>query len=924
MQHTVQQKVRAVGQRARWLVRWEGLSRWAIVVVLVVLAACLLDWGLRFREHGVRWIVSTAVLGATMWSAWRWLLPAARFGPSDLEVAQWMERGAPEFQNRLSSAIAFLDQPADDPLAGSAELRRAVVAEAEVQVAGYDAARCLDRSGPRRAVLGWLAVSLLAGGLLATDFAWFWLRQRSFQSWPSSVLALARLAAPWSPLEWPRWNMLQFKRGPELLALGGDFEAEVVDQRGHLPDVVEIEYWFEGDPPDQVQRKLMKPMPDGAMLHRLDNVTRPFRYRAVGGDHRHMAWTSLRLVEPPRVAAHQLVLHPPEYTGLPSGDSGPRIEALVGTRIAVRGTTTRPVRQVRLRVDQDPRAGRVPVRLGEDGRSFTIAVEDDWVVRESGSYWFELRDEQGLSGGDEKKWEIRATQDQPPAVSLETPAGNLFVTPQSQPLIKAVAKDDLAVQRVELRYLRSDETQSGEQSVTLLEGPAEPSPRPSPEMAGDKQLVELRWDLTQLAGLEPGDWLDLHVAASDYRPQWGQSSTRRLTLISRDELDERLAQKQAQILAQLGDVLRLQTAARSQTRSLEIQLDEAGRFEKRDLDQLRGGELNQRQIQHALSDASDGVPARVRQLVEELESNRVDSPEVLRHMNELSAQIARLNRDTLPRIQQGLVETLKAARQRLEENPDETAPDRATAEPLRRAGQGQDQVIAALEEMLGELTQWDNYRRFAREVSRLQREQQEVRRDTDQLRLDTLTKELPDLTTQEVADLKRLAQRQVELARQLDKVQGRMQEMQTELRPADPLAAETLGDALDTARRLALSGQMRESGRSIESNRVGQAAQQQEQITEGLEELLDVLANRRVHELDRLLNQLHRSAEDLAQLRQDQAGVREQLAGAEQNPDAAARQMELQQGAAAEQQLAERTAELARRLERLQAPESGR
>ena len=72
------------------------------------------------------------------------------------------------------------------------------------------------------------------------------------------------------------------------------------------------------------------------------------------------------------------------------------------------------------------------------------------------------------------------------------------------------------------------------------------------------------------------------------------------------------------------------------------------------------------------------------------------------------------------------------------------------------------------------------------------------------------------LTAQDKANLKRLAERQLELARQVDKTQSRMAEMQAELRDAEPLAAETLADALEIARRTAISGQMRESGRDIE------------------------------------------------------------------------------------------------------------
>ena len=62
---------------------------------------------------------------------------------------------------------------------------------------------------------------------------------------------------------------------------------------------------------------------------------------------------------------------------------------------------------------------------------------------------------------------------------------------------------------------------------------------------------------------------------------------------------------------------------------------------------------------------------------------------------------------------------------------------------------------------------------------------------------------------------RKLSQRQLELARRLDKIQSRMEEMLVRLEASDPLAAGTLADALDTARRLAIGGRMREAAAQL-------------------------------------------------------------------------------------------------------------
>ena len=123
--------------------------------------------------------------------------------------------------------------------------------------------------------------------------------------------------------------------------------------------------------------------------------------------------------------------------------------------------------------------------------------------------------------------------------------------------------------------------------------------------------------------------IEFWIAASDYRPQSGQSPPRRLTVISAEELEDRVAARQAYILGQLAEVLRVQREARSQTKSLEIQLDTAGQLNPSDVNQLQAAELNQRQVGKLLSDPQDGVQALITGLLDELASNRIDSPEIV-------------------------------------------------------------------------------------------------------------------------------------------------------------------------------------------------------------------------------------------------------------------------------------------------------
>jgi hypothetical protein len=430
-------------------------------------------------------------------------------------------------------------------------------------------------------------------------------------------------------------------------------------------------------------------------------------------------------------------------------------------------------------------------------------------------------------------------------------------------------------------------------------------------------------------GLQPGDQITFHATATDYRPNAAKSEPRRLTVITPEELTERIAARRGSILAELTRVRQMQTRSRGQVEDLEIRLGEVGRFGQLDLDHLRGAELNQRQVDHTLTSPSDGVPMHVLGLLADLENNKVDSPDVIRQMHALLDEIERLKREHLPGIGRELTSTIKAAQVHLEEQPPAapdqppTPPDPAMVDSLAAAGRHQLQVLASLDRMLDRLGQWDRYRRFHGLITRLLRDQEELSGDTNQLAARTLTRHVEDLLPQETADLKILARKQFDLARQLDGIQQGMEQAVAGLRETDPLSAETVSDALHQARQLDTTGRMRSAAAHIQQNQMGQAARRQEQVAQDLREILDILANRREHELGRLIKQLREAERELGEMAQRQEGLRKSIESAQNMANEAQRRRELQRLSAQQEELEEQAGRMARRLERLLAESAG-
>ena len=953
----IELKLERVRTRVRLLVALHGLSWIAGAVITAAMVLGLADYLTRSPDRGLRMISSLALLAVVGWTCYRYLYLGLVTRLGDLELASRLQRRFPSLGDGLSSAVEFLVQPEDDPTAGSVALRRAVIAQTTADCDGLDFRHCIEPAPTVRAALSTLVICLTALSLLVLDPL-------------SSGIAAVRLVNPLSHVTWPQTYRLVLCEEVTRVARGQVFEVEVVDQSGiKLPSDVRIHYRLENpDGTEARESELMRfvdgtiaarrengttdpKRQKGVMVARRENVTRPFSYRVEGGDDHSMPWIPVEVVDPPTLESVSVTLTPPDYTGWPPERAEKNIRALVGTRVEIRARSTKPLESALLCLEG---GGEIQAQLGGEA-SCQVAV--GFVVESSGACWFRLTEltddfpsvghgnappngQEGLTGGSDTRWEIRAVPDVPPTVSIEQPAGNVFVTPHAVVPVQVAAKDDLAVHRIELAFSRSDRPEENDSLLPLYVGPD----RVEPQAGGLSSGVELghnlvpppyNWQLSEL-GLRPGAQITFHAIATDYRPGTGKSEPRRLVIITPEELTERIAARQASIISKLSRVLEMQRQSRRQVGDLEIRLGEVGRLSQLDVDHLRGAELGQREVSHTLSSRSEGVPMHILSLLADLENNKVDSPDIQRQMHALLDEIDRLARQHLPVIGRELTSAIKAVQVRLQDQPADDAstapnehknqtapPDPAVVDPLAAAGRHQDQVIASLEQMLDQLGEWDRYRRFHSEISHLLRDQEEHHRSTKQLGGRTLTKELDDLLPQESADLKILARRQFDLAHQLDNVQQAMQRAGEQLRQSNPLFAETVSDALYRARELAVSGRMRSAGGDIQQNQMGQASRRQEEIIQNLREILDVLANRREHELGRLIKQLRDAESELAEMAAKQEGLRKQIEEAERLPDEAERGRQLERLSREQEQLEEQAERMSRRLERLLAESAG-
>ncbi len=973
--HPLRHKIAQLRSRLRQLLLLYGVSATVAAVVGATVVLGTADYLLRLRDPGVRVLSSIALLAAFGWTAYRYLYRPLAERLADTEIALRLKRRFPELGEQLAAALEFLDRPDDEPVAGSPALRHAVIDRVWRRARALDFRRALDPRAALRAAGLTLGACLAATILIALDPV-------------SARIAVARLANPVSPPAWPRQTHLGLRRAVDRVARGQTFEVEAFDRNGaRLPDDLQIEYrLFFPDGTTIVEREPMRRRGPHTAFARRESVTRPFAYRAVGGDDHSMPWIAVDIAEPPAVEELALRLSPPAYTGYRPYTGEKHLRVLEGTTLAVAGRVNKPLDSLLLHL-----GAREPIAMSLDERGLQFRLptegEPEPVIDTSGTYWFELVDREGLRS-ETPPWELQSFPDPPPSVTLEQPSGSLFVTPDAVVPVRVAAKDNLAIRRIVLNYRadlgrsqfshgglsqfprhNGDATQSNDGSaatmglssshpgkespsppdaptgeIVLFEGPAQaPSPaegRPSPlDNPGDLRTAETRWPLGPL-GLQPGTQLTLTATADDYRPASGESVPVRLSVITPRELEDRIAARQNQILAELRRALEMQRRSRAQVTELAVRLDAVPQLSRSDLDHLQAAELTQRRIENQLTGSRESVPAYVADLLADLDNNRIDRPDMRRRMQTLLAELDGLARDHLPPIRHEFTTAIKFAQAEDASTGGTWPANPAVAPSLAAAAEHQDRVIATLEQILDDLGRWDNYRRFYREVGRLLREQEDLGGRTADAGRRTMGRDPRSLPPADMAELRVLAAAQLELARQLDRLGAEMDQAARQLDATDPLVADTLDHAVDEIRRRALSGLMRTGSGHLEQNRIGQAVEVQETIRTILQDVLDILANRREHELERLVERLREMEAELADLARRQAeaaaGFRaaaeeaaEKGSGAfsRNGPeDASQKRLRtpflLESLGARQEELAEETARTTRRLERLLAREA--
>lgn len=664
--------------RIRLLTLVSGLGWMSVAFLGGLLVTGTLDWLLHFDDSGTRLVLGIALLGLSGWMLWRQLIAPLRVTLSGPFLASRVERRFPGLNNRLLSAVEFLDHRLDAKL-GSTELQQAVVGQALEDLVRIEPGDVVEAKAIRNVTI--------AGGLVFLVAALVVLIRPS-----EAATSVQRMIFPFSHIPWPRAVELKLVRSdlspvdfvpdqPILIARGDTLELYVENERGRLPERVWFEYQNENDGPilrDSLRQTTVRD--ETGRVHEMAVIswiaTRgTLLFRASGGDDQVMPFYRVEVVPPPGIESLQVTVTPPPYSRqvvqvLP--DEVGHVQGLLGTKIEVVARADKRLKSASLRVGDQ---SAVPLELQEDEQGFKATFE----IKEVGvsNYWFELTDTEGFTDREAVRYELRGMADSIPEVVIEAPGSDVLLTSEAELPVQVLAKDDLALRQVRITYQVGEDEQLKTiplfTSSSDLNATSEPSTtsdqvEPPAERSGGPQRhqASFQWKMADL-NPEPGMKIIFRAEATDDYdlgpPHVGKSVPRSITIVSGEQKQKELAMRVSDLLEDLKQATQLQKRALQQTEELQTQLDNVGELRPQDFDQLQRTELDQRQAASRLTHSADGVETQAQQLLEEFQANRLKDDATEQRLERVVGELGNLGRETLPEAERALMQAQKLAEQ---------------------------------------------------------------------------------------------------------------------------------------------------------------------------------------------------------------------------------------------------------------------
>ena len=700
--------------RCRVYLALQGLRRLLFVVVGLALAQLLLDRCFRLSVDQ-RAVPAAAITLVGLWVLYRHVAAPLLRPLPNAYLAALVDRAHPRLCDQLATAvqlagdvqmaIGVADDAARLPRGASPDLIREVLRQACLAARGTGFLEVLDH---RRAVRR----SAASVGLLLLVVAAFAQLPGTMGTWFARNWLLQDVAWPQRTYIWPDG----FGPDGRRRLARGDVAEITATVRGEVPATAVLE-WVTAS--GRTGHEAMSVVGDTQLVASIGQLSEDVRFRISGGDERTREFV-VEAAERPRVTRVVARITPPAYTRLEPVviEQQTVLELLHGSTLELVAELSKSVRAARFLAADGTDVPCEWTRGGPDAASPSARVA--WAEPASGTYRFDLVDDDGLTSQNAVRYTLKVVPDRPPTVQLQLSGAGELITPQAELPVELVSEDAYGLGAVRLHV------QMGSQAERTIV--------PEGFAAGERKLSKRLVLSVAAQRAAPGDRLRVWAEAADLAPGAPNVATTpvmTLRVVARDEFVTEMARRELLLRQEFERLRTVQRGLQESLRQMVAGLATEG---------PRPGPISQRLAGLSRQQAEQGarcdtIARAFEQILLEMQVSRVAGATDERRITErVVLPLNHLAHDTIPAAGAALGALARTA----------------SAEQQQACAEHQATTLREMDEILANMLEWEGYREAIAALQEVIQDEKDIRQET----LQTLERQLDDMLGPEASDEK--------------------------------------------------------------------------------------------------------------------------------------------------------------------------
>lgn len=547
---------------------------------------------------------------------------------------------------------------------------------------------------------------------------------------------------------------------------------------------------------------------------------------------------AIDVVDRPRVAAIELNLFYPKYTGLSPetiDENNGSFSAVVGTRASIRIKTNLPIETADLLFAD---SSQQPMKLDDRGAQTTLLVES------SKAYQFELTDHLGEKNPDPIEYFITAVPDEYPSIDVLYPGFNVNLTEDLSLPFKLHIYDDFGFSSLVLKYRLVTQGRQTDETVAVLHYSEDITTE------GD---IEFNWDVSRF-DIYPGDYIIYHFEIADNDLISGPKVTSTRQYLARlPSLEEIIAQTEKESVERITATEQLLKTGHD----LSKRLEEAMRKIEAESQQPKNSDWQQKKELESIANKNMEMMAES----ERLSKNMSESLEKMRENSLMSRQIMERLEQIQKLFEDVATPEMREAQRKLAEAMRQMDPQKLK-EALENFQMTQEELLSRLERTLALLKRLQVEQKMEamiRQAEQLLEQQAKVNEETESSEPESL----PELSKAE------------------KKNQASMEDLKSQVDELDNMLAEAKMDQSEEAKKFAEAVRQTDADQNMrkmadnlnqqdKKSSMSEGQESESKLAKMLDQMHEQLSSLQGGDMEKMMAAMRRSIRDANYLSQDQ------------------------------------------------------